>query len=373
VIYLDNAATSLQKPRSVPEAVSNAIRAMASPGRGGHRPAMLAAETAYNCREEIAELFGMSKPENVIFTLNATHALNIAVKSAVRPGDRVVISGYEHNAVARPLYASGAEVITAASPLFDQSAAIDAFAAALPGADVCVCNHVSNVFGFILPIREISKLCRKNGVSLILDLSQSAGTLDIDFTELDALYAAMPGHKGLFGPQGTGVLLCRESAAPLMQGGTGSNSASREMPDFLPDRLEAGTHNIAGIAGLLAGVRYIKATGAGKILRHERELLRLLAASLKRIDGLELFLADEPSVQTGVLSVRHPAAACETVAEELGRLGIAVRAGLHCSPVAHETAGTLDTGTVRFSLSPFNCAGETRKAAEALSRAIRAA
>jgi selenocysteine lyase/cysteine desulfurase len=219
---------------------------------------MMAAETAFNCRTEIAALFGMNDPEKVIFTMNATHALNIAIKSSVRPGDRVVVSGYEHNAVTRPLNVSGAQIAEARSPLFDQAACLDAFAKELPGADVCVCNHVSNVFGFILPIHEISRLCRRHGVTLIVDASQSAGAIDIDFSALDAEYVAMPGHKGLFGPQGTGVLLCRESALPLMQGGTGSNSAQVEMPDFLPDRLEAGTHNITGIAGLLEGVRVLE-------------------------------------------------------------------------------------------------------------------
>jgi selenocysteine lyase/cysteine desulfurase len=229
---------------------------------------------------------------------------------------------------------------------------------------------VSNVFGFILPIREISRLCGRHGVTLIVDASQSAGAIDIDFPALGAEYVARPGHKGLFGPQGTGVLLCRESALPLMQGGTGSNSAQAEMPDFLPDRLEAGTHNITGIAGLLEGVRFVRETGAARILRHERELMRALAARLKKIAGLELILSPEPSVQTGVLSVRHASAACEFVAEELGKRSVAVRAGLHCSPEAHRTAGTFETGTVRFSLSPFNYAQEMSKTSEILARIV---
>lgn len=364
MIYLDAAATSLQKPRAVASSSAWAIRNLASPGRGGHKAAMYAADTAFACRSELVELFHMDNPEKVIFTMNATHALNIALHSAVRVGDRVVISGYEHNAVTRPLYSLGAEVVVARSPLFDEDAALEAFDRALPGADLCVCNHVSNVFGFILPLRGIAKLCEKYGVTLIVDASQSAGALDIDFPALGAEYMAMPGHKGLFGPQGTGVLLCRDSALPLMQGGTGSNSACVEMPEELPDRLEAGTHNVAGIAGLLQGVRFVRATGTPRILRHERELCQNLASRLSKLPGFEVFRAGIPELQAGVLSMRCQGISCETFAEKLGERDVAVRAGLHCAPTAHRTAGTIDTGTVRFSFSPFNYPAEIAKTAE---------
>ena len=361
MIYLDAAATSLQKPRAVAAASAWAIQNLTTPGRGGHKAAMRAADTAFACREELAGLFHMDNPEKVVFTMNATHALNVAIKSAVRPGDRVVISGYEHNAVTRPLHSLWAEVVVADSPLFDDRAAVEAFKRALPGADVCVCNHVSNVFGFVLPLREIAALCAASGVTLIVDASQSAGALDIDFPALGAEFMAMPGHKGLFGPQGTGVLLCRDTAFPLIQGGTGSFSASPEMPEDLPDRLEAGTHNIAGIAGLLRGVKFVRETGAARILRHERELCQLLAARLSKLPGAEVFCADDPILQTGVLSVRFPSVSCDALAEKLGERNVAVRAGLHCAPAAHQSAGTFDTGTLRFSVSPFNYAAEVVK------------
>ena len=233
MIYLDSAATTLQKPPEVARASAWAICHLASPGRGGHRPAMAAADTAFACREEAAALFDVPEPEQVVFTFNATHGLNLAIKSLVRPGDTVVVSGYEHNAVTRPLRAiPGVTVRVADSPLFDRAAALEAFRRALtPEVRAAVCTHVSNVFGFILPIEDIAALCRSRGIPLIVDASQSAGCLPISLRELGAAFIAMPGHKGLYGPQGTGLLLCGGAAEPLLEGGTGSVSLRQEMPD----------------------------------------------------------------------------------------------------------------------------------------------
>lgn len=370
MIYLDSAATSLQKPKGVEHAVVRAMRSMASPGRGGHSASMLAADTVFACRQALADLFAANGPENVIFTSNATHALNIAIFSLVRAGDPVVISGYEHNAVVRPLAAVGARVLKAEAPLFAPEAMVSAFRKLLPSAKVAVCTHVSNVFGYILPLEEIAALCREFRVPLIVDASQSAGTLPIDFSALGAEYLAMPGHKGLLGPQGTGVLLCRNSAKPLLYGGTGSNSMKRTMPEMLPDRLEAGTHNVAGIAGLLAGVQYVQTMTPAAIAAHERALIRKLAVNLQSIPHLDVFLSDDPMRQSGVLSFRSSRDSCETIAERLDRHGIAVRAGLHCAPLAHRTARTLESGTVRCSTSPFNTSEEIRKAAEMMERLL---
>ena len=208
MIYLDSAATTFQKPPAVGRAMTEALASMSSPGRGGHPLAMRAADTAFRCRTELAELFGLDGPEGVAFTLNATHALNIAIKSLVPPGGRVVISGYEHNAVTRPLTALKAKVSVAGGPLFDQEAAIRAFDELIvPGVDAVICNHVSNVFGFVQPVEKVAALCRSRGVPLIVDASQSAGILPINMKSLGAAYIAMPGHKGLYGPQGTGVLM----------------------------------------------------------------------------------------------------------------------------------------------------------------------
>ena len=268
MIYLDSAATTFQKPPAVGRAMTEALASMSSPGRGGHPLAMRAADTAFRCRTELAELFGLDGPEGVAFTLNATHALNIAIKSLVPPGGRVVISGYEHNAVTRPLTALKAKVSVAGGPLFDQEAAIRAFD------------------------------------ELIVDASQSAGILPINMKSLGAAYIAMPGHKGLYGPQGTGVLLCGDGQMPrpLLEGGTGSISLSQEMPDFLPDRIEAGTHNMPGIAGLLAGVRFVRRQGTQTILRHEHALTCRTAESLRRLPGVEVFARPGCPAQAGVVS-----------------------------------------------------------------------
>ena len=372
-IYLDSAATTLQKPPEVARASAWAICHLASPGRGGHRPAMAAADTAFACREEAAALFDVPEPEQVVFTFNATHGLNLAIKSLVRPGDTVVVSGYEHNAVTRPLRAiPGVTVRVADSPLFDRAAALEAFRRALtPEVRAAVCTHVSNVFGFILPIEDIAALCRSRGIPLIVDASQSAGCLPISLRELGAAFIAMPGHKGLLGPQGTGILLCFAQPEPLLYGGTGSQSMLQTMPEQLPDRLEAGTHNVPGIAGLLAGIRYVSAQGVDNIARRERRLSQNLSERLRRETRLEVFASPDASCQTAVLSVRCRDMDCETLAQALAHSGIAVRAGLHCAPVAHRTAGTLETGTVRLSLSPFTTDADIAHTARAFHDILR--
>ena len=373
MIYLDSAATTLQKPPSVARACAWAVGHLASPGRGGHRPAMAAADTAFACREEAAALFHVPEPERVVFTFNATHGLNIAIKTLVRPGNRVVISGYEHNAVTRPLHAiPKVELGVARAPLFDQGAMLEAFRSQLDqGADAAVCTHVSNVFGFVLPIEEIAALCRQRGVPLVVDASQSAGCLPVDFQALGAAFLAMPGHKGLYGPQGTGLLLCGMDPDPLLEGGTGSESVRQTMPDVLPDRLEAGTHNITGAAGLLEGLRWVRRRGVERIGAHESRLIRQVGAGLSAIPGVEIFQARDPEAQTGVLSFRMAGLDCEEVGERLGRQGFALRAGLHCAPLAHETAGTLDSGTVRASVSAFNTPREGELFVQAVRRLHR--
>lgn len=374
MIYLDNAATTLQKPPAVSQAAYYATGHMATPGRGGHRPAMLAANAAFSCREAAAELFGLSDPERVVFTSNATHGLNIAIKSLVKPGDTVLISGYEHNAVTRPLQAmDGVGVKVAAAPPFQPEELYRRFDAELTGeVSAVVCNHVSNVFGYTLPVGRIAALCRARAVPFILDASQSAGTIPIHMEELGAAFIAMPGHKGLYGPQGTGILLCGTGETrTLLEGGTGSLSAQQTMPDFLPDRLEAGTHNIPGIAGLLEGLRYIRRRGEPAILKHEQGLTRRAAAGLARIDQVRVYVSPRPELQTGVLSFTVRGTDCETVEEALGKEGIAVRAGLHCAPLAHRSAGTLETGTVRASFSAFNTPQEADRLVRAVERIAR--
>lgn len=373
MIYLDSAATTLQKPPSVANAVCSAMRRAASPGRGGHPWGMEAARIAFQCREVAAELFHVPQPEQVVFTSNATHALNLAIQTLVRPGSRVLISGYEHNAVSRPLYAIPELKCTVAlSRPFDTEGILRSFRDELErGVDVVVCTHVSNVFGFILPISEISQLCKQHNVPLIVDASQSAGCVPIDFTALGASFVAMPGHKSLYGPQGTGLLLCGQDARPLLFGGTGSLSARQSMPDFLPDRLEAGTPNIPGIAGLTQGMRFVLRTGVERIASHERRLVRVLAKQLQGLPGSRVFLSPEAHQQSGVLSFVLEDRDCEQVGEWLGERRIAVRAGLHCAPIAHQTAGTLESGTVRISMSAFNTVEEMHVCAHLLQEFCR--
>lgn len=366
MIYLDCAATSMQKPKAVYSAVQRAMRTMASPGRGAYPEAMKAAETAFLCRMELAQLFHVPEPEQVVFTFNATHALNIAIHDLISNGDKVVVSGYEHNSVMRPLHQIGAEVYVVRTTLFDDAALLSEFDRMICGAKAVVCTAMSNVFGYILPIYEIAKLCRQREVPLIVDASQLAGCGELDFENLSAAFVAMPGHKALLGPQGTGVLLCSHVPEPFMSGGSGSESMRMGMPELLPDRLEAGTHNVPGIAGLLEGVRFVRRVGVGRIAEHERHMMNIFADEISHINEMETFYTKEQSQQGGVLSVRHPMIDCQVLTEALGNAGVAVRGGLHCAPTAHETVGTLHSGTVRFSFSPFVTDNDVKRAAKLL-------
>ena len=353
MIYCDAGATTLQKPEAVRRAMYQAVHTLSSPGRGSYPATRRAEETDLRCRMAAAELFHVDDPAHVVFTSCATHGLNIAIRTLVKPGSRVVISGYEHNAVTRPLHAiPNVEIAVADGPLFDPAAMLDQFRQALAQpADAVICTHVSNVFGYVLPVSDIAALCREKGVPFVLDASQSAGMLPVDMEALGASFIAMPGHKGLYGPQGTGLLLCGCEPEPLLRGGTGSQSLLQEMPAELPDRLEAGTHNMPGIAGLLEGLRFVQRQGVARIADYEGELGRYAAQRLADIPGVEVFSGPE---QTGVVSFRVSGWDCEELGEALASRGIALRAGLHCAPLAHRTAGTLETGTVRFSPSVFN-------------------
>ena len=361
MIYLDNGATSLHKPPGVAMAVMRALRCCGNPGRGGHPAAMEAARTVYRCRETGAKMFGC-RPEQVVFTSSCTHGLNIAIRSLVKPGGRVVISGFEHNAVTRPLYSLGAEVQVAGRKLFDPQDTLEQFERALrSGADAAVFTHVSNVFGYILPVAQMAALCRQYSVPFAVDAAQSAGILPVQLEALGADFIAMPGHKGLLGPQGTGILLCADMAQPLMAGGTGTESARQEMPDDMPERLEPGTLNVPGIAGLDAGMRAVMEQGLETVFRREQRAARCCARMLQD-RGYRVFTG--PS-QAGTVSF-VPDGDCEEMAELLASRGIAVRAGLHCAPLAHESAFTLETGTVRVSFGQDACFGQVAALARAL-------
>ena len=373
MIYFDSGATTLEKPASVRWAMARAVNTMSSPGRGSHQATRLAEETDYACRTAAARLFGVEDESNVIFTSNATHGLNIAIHTLVQPGSRVVISGYEHNAVTRPLHAIPNVTLTVLdTPLFQPERMIEELKEALGhGADVVICNHVSNVFGCIQPVEEMAVLCRNAGVPFLLDASQSAGILPVRMDVLQAAFIAMPGHKGLYGPQGTGLLLCNHQVSPLLYGGTGSLSKLQTMPDMLPDRLESGTHNMPGIAGLLEGIRYVQRTGVEKIAAHARRLTAQAVELLRNTEGIRLFWCDGFRHQTGVLSFIVEGIDCEEMGEAMASRGIALRAGLHCAPLAHRTVGTLKTGTIRFSPSAFNTPAQVMQFAQILQSTLR--
>lgn len=366
MIYLDHGATSLHKPPNVAKAMARAVLACGNPGRGGHRAAMAAARAVYRCRELAAELFGCAE-EQVVFTSSCTHGLNIAIRSMLKPQSRVVISGFEHNAVTRPLAALGARVEVAGRRLFDPADTLQQWEDALRrGADGAVFTQTSNVFGYLLPVEEMAELCHRYGVPFIVDAAQSAGSQQLDMGKLGADYIAMPGHKGLLGPQGTGLLLCGKIPEPLIYGGTGTESHLQTMPQELPERLEAGTLNVPGIAGLAEGLAYVKAQGAQNIGRREAYAAKVCARGLEDL-GLRVFAGAR---QGGTVSF-VPAGDCEELAQQLAQRNIAVRAGLHCAPLAHESAGTLESGTVRVSFGHDATAQQAKALVQAVSRCLK--
>jgi selenocysteine lyase/cysteine desulfurase len=322
-----------------------------------------ASEALYECREEAARLFSMSAPERVIITSSATHSLNIAIKSLAKPGKTVLVSGYEHNAVIRPLNAlETTKTITLPTPLFDPEMAVRAFEKAVESDDVClvVCIHVSNVFGYVLPVERIAELCRLRGVPMIVDASQSAGLLPVNGDLYP--YWCMPGHKSLYGPQGTGLLLIPPGGTltPLIEGGTGGDSRNRHMPEFLPDRLEAGTHNTPGAVGLTEGIRFVQKHSIDASVAMTRQAVE----SLSQIPGVRVYYGSH--CHTGPVSFTIKGKDSETAASMLSDWNIAVRGGLHCAPLAHSTAGTDAEGTVRIAFSHTN----TSRDVSALVRAV---
>ena len=323
---------------------------------------MEAGNLVLNCREAAGRLFHC-KPEQVVLTANCTQGLNIAIGSLIKEGDRVLISGFEHNAVVRPLYARKADLRIAGKRLFQWEEILDSFRRELRrGVDAAVFTYVSNVFGYILPVEKLAALCREAGVPFILDAAQAAGSLKVSM-ELGADFIAMPGHKGLLGPQGTGLLLCGQPGKPLLYGGTGSQSRSHEMPQDLPERLEPGTLNVPGAAGLAAGISIVERKGTDAIFRREHTQAEKLSRDLRNL-GFRVFAGEH---QAGTVSFQGKRD-CEEIAAYLGKRGIAVRAGLHCAPLAHESAGTIAQGTVRVSFGHEANDGQRRALGKELAQ-----
>ncbi|MEG1778162.1 MAG: aminotransferase class V-fold PLP-dependent enzyme, partial [Angelakisella sp.] len=303
--------------------------------------------------------FNAESPEHIVFTLNATHALNIAIKSIMHQGGHAVVSGYEHNSVIRPLEAMKCENVrytVAHGELFDADSAYNAVIDSLESDTRCIIiNHVSNVFGFVQPLEKIDKLCCEKQIPLIIDASQSAGVIKIDVSALKSVaFVCMPGHKALYGPQGTGVLICckDEELYSIMQGGTGSNSLMLTQPDFLPDIFESGTLNTHGIAGLCEGVKFVTEQGLENIQEHEKVLLADMAEILGNINGVKVYYSTANHI--GPISFTWDRIGNEELCDELSENGFCLRSGLHCSPMAHKSAGTLPCGTIRASFGMFN-------------------
>jgi cysteine desulfurase family protein len=372
MVYLDNAATTWPKPDSVYRAIDTAMRAHgANPGRGAYRMSVEAETIVDDTRQAVARLFNAPAPERVIFTLNCTDALNIALKGLIKPGDRVVTGPFEHNAVTRPLHALQRASAQVAAARSNAALGIDLDhfrALCREGVDCVVVSHVSNVTGCVAPVKEIAAITHEGGGLLILDAAQGAGELDIDMQDMGVDVLAAPGHKGLYGPMGTGVLVLAADlpVRPFREGGTGFQSESPEQPTDYPWRLEAGTANLPGIVGLAEGVRFIRSTGISAIAKQEALLARMLAEQLRQVDGVSVFC--DPAPLTGVVSFRVGAvgvALTGTILDD--SFGIAVRTGLHCAPAAHRAIGTFPEGTVRASFGTFNTEGDV----EALVAAVR--
>lgn len=390
-IYLDNASTSFPKPREVSDAVYHYMTGVGSNiGRGGYASAYAAEEAVFAARQLLCDFFGGEDPKNVVFTKNITEALNVLLRGLLQPGDHVLVSAMEHNAVMRPLQLLGHELAADEQP----SAAITFSRVPCdregnleleylpklvrPNTKAIVMTHASNVCGTLLPLEQVSAFCKEHGLLFIVDSAQSAGVFPLDMQKMGLDALAFTGHKGLLGPQGMGGFILREHMVervrPLIVGGTGSMSHTERTPAFMPDKFEAGTLNLPGIVGLAAGVRWLRERGLDSIRAHELALTAQLLAGLAALEqqGLLSIVGRRDCEQrTSVVSIAHTHQDIALVAYELAeKYGIATRVGLHCAPNAHKTLGTYPTGTLRFSLGWHNNEAEVATALAALKEVL---
>ena len=362
MIYLDNAATTFPKPASVVRAVSNACLTYgANPGRGGHKLSERAGEEVYLCRQKLASMFSCDV-ERTVFTLNCTHSLNTAIKGVLKKGDHVITSCLEHNSVLRPLeFLRQNGVITydvaEVAPQNDEITLRNFEKLINPRTKMIICTYASNVFGTVLPIKSLSELCRKKNLIFAVDCAQSAGIFRIDMEKDGIDIVCAPGHKGLFGPMGTGVLMFSKEIEirSLLQGGTGSLSLHKSQPELYPDALESGTVNLPGIAGLSAGLDFIRSVGGEEAIhKKERHLMNVLKNELKEVKNITVYDDMHGEVFAPTLSISVDGMHSEQAAQLLDEMNIAVRAGYHCSYLAHTSRNTAKFGTVRVSPSFFN-------------------
>lgn len=374
MIYFDNAATTWPKPPEVLDAMRYCLEeAGANPGRSGHKLSLAAGKLVDRTRQAIADLFNISDPDRVIFTLNATDSLNMAIQGITEAGDHIITSSMEHNSVTRPLHCLGNNIEVTKIPCNQQGLInMEELSRAIrSNTKAIVITHASNVTGTIMPIKLIGELVREAGKILIVDAAQTAGILDIDVEGMKIDLLAMPGHKGLMGPTGTGVLYVGERAAflkPFRMGGTGSKSAVAGQPDILPEKYESGTLNAVGIAGLGAGVDFIKKTGLQRIREHENRLTKAFIEGASKIQGWKMYGTSKDEVRAPVVSFLIEGKDTAALGGALDKWhDIACRAGLHCAPDAHRTIGTFETKLVRFSFSYFNKIEEVDYALKCLS------
>ncbi len=380
MIYLDNPATSFPKPPQVIEEATRCMREYCgNGGRGSHALALASAEAIFRCRQAAAELFSFPAPENVIFTWNATMALNMAIKGLVRRGNHVLISDMEHNAVFRPVYKLAKEGLIKYDvfPTFpletqerDEKILAGIERLLTPKTKLLICAHASNICSSALPLEKIGRLCRKKGLWFVVDAAQSAGHLPIDMTEMHIDALCVPGHKGLFGVQGSGMLLLGEDivAETLIEGGNGVNSLEGKMPRFSPERYESGTLPTPSIVGLYEGIRFVQDIGVERIGAHLRRLNQQLQNRLQSMEGIEVAV---PNSVGSVLLFRTRDIPADRLGGMLNELGFCVRTGFHCAALAHKTLKTPPTGAVRVSPSIFTTAEEMELFADGVQMLLR--
>ena len=371
-IYFDNGASSHPKPPSVYENVLNYIVGNgANAGRSSHELAMAAAETVYNARKSVAAFFGMTSPENVVFTLNATHGLNTVIQGLFSQGMHVITTDLEHNSVLRPLYEMqkrGIKLDVVTTDLYDDDVTVQRIDRLIrPETKGIVVTQCSNVCGKMLPLKKIAALMRPD-MRLIVDGSQGAGSIPTDIVGNRIDYYCAPSHKGMLGIQGCGFILCRHNELrPLLFGGTGGDSERRTQPSYLPDRLEAGTLPIPAISSLLEGVKFIEKVGIHNLYTHKKHLVRTLYYGLLQNPLIEVCADYDRFESPGVISFNVRDKNSEEIGEYLSREGIAVRSGLHCAPLFHNKMGTADRGMVRVSFGFMNTELEVLKLLKVLN------
>ena len=356
MIYFDNAATGGKKPLGVINAVDKSLREYcANAGRSGHRLSEKAALAIYSAREKTADFFDADGPEQVIFTQNCTAAINYVIKGVLNRGDHIIVSSLEHNAVMRPLIKSGVEY-DIAEVATERDETLENFKLKIrKNTKMIFCTAASNVTGKILPLYEIGELCKERGILFGVDAAQAAGIIDIDMKKMNIDYLCAAPHKGLYAPMGIGLLVAR---APIektvIEGGTGNHSENLIQGNLMPEDFESGTLNISGILGLSAGIDFVKRYGIKNVYNHEMKLMKRLYNGLKKTENVVLYQDFSEGEYVPLISFNLKDFKSSEVAAKFNRYGIAVRAGLHCAPMAHKSIGTLENGTVRVSPSVFN-------------------